>query len=474
MDRQQLFALLPIICLSTSVLAVMLAVIIRRQFALACQVASAGIVLTLLSIVASGDSPVQVTSLLIMDHYALFFMALLLLAGLAVIAFCYDYFSDHAGNNEEILILILTALLGSMVLVASCHFAAFFIGLETLSVSLFVLIGYCFEHTKALEATIKYLILSGVSSAFILMGMAFIYAQSGVLDFNGISHYLANQPQIEFVVLSGIVFIIAGLGFKLSLVPFHLWAADVYEGASAPIASFVATVSKGAVFALLLRYMINSGSYVYVPLLTILKVIAVITIVIGNLLALEQQNVKRLLAYSSIAHIGYLLLALIAGSSITGKLLVETVNFYLVAYFIAMLGAFGVIATLSTPKDESLDFSCYQGLFWRKPWLAATFTIMLLSLAGIPMTAGFIAKFYLFTAGVAGKLWGLLLILIAGSGLGLYYYLRIIIVMSMNMTSNLYQPDQPIRKNVSFMTLAILTILVIWFGVFPKYLTDFL
>jgi len=312
--------------------------------------------------------------------------------------------------------------------------------------------------------------LSGVSSAFLLMGMALIYAQSGELTFSGIGHFIANQSAMNVMVLSGVILIVAGLGFKLSLVPFHLWTPDVYEGAPAPITAFIATVSKGAVFVLLLRYFINSNSYSYTPLMTVFSFIAVLSILAGNLLALLQNNVKRLLAYSSIAHIGYLLVAFIAGGSISHKLAIESVTFYLVAYFITTIGAFGVVSVLSTPQTEAGDISFYRGLFWRRPWLATSFTLMLLSLAGIPLTAGFIGKFYIFTSAADGRLWGLLLAIIVGSGLGLYYYLRIIVVMSMNIEATEIQPGKPNQNCISMAILAVLTMLLVWFGIYPDLL----
>jgi NADH-quinone oxidoreductase subunit N len=367
---------------------------------------------------------------------------------------------------------LLTALLGASVLVASSHFAAFFLGLETLSISLFVLIGYPLKQTRPLEAAIKYLILSGVSSAFLLMGMALIYAQSGELTFTGIGHFIANQSAMNVMVLSGVILMVAGLGFKLSLVPFHLWTPDVYEGAPAPITAFIATASKGAVFVLLLRYFVNSNSYAYTPLMNVFSFIAVLSILAGNLLALLQNNVKRLLAYSSIAHMGYLLVAFIAGGSISHKLAIESVTFYLAAYFITKIGAFGVVSVLSTHQTEAGDISFYRGLFWRRPWLAAIFTLMLLSLAGIPLTAGFIGKFYIFTSAADGRLWGLLLAIITGSGLGLYYYLKIIVVMSMNVEATTIKYDKPDQDWSSMATLAILTMLLVWFGIYPDFLMN--
>ncbi|MGZ5012883.1 MAG: NADH-quinone oxidoreductase subunit N [Methylobacter sp.] len=470
MNSQQLFALAPIITLAGTAIAVMLGIAVRRSFILSFSIAAVGIIASLIALgIVWRVSPVQVTLLLRMDAYALFYMALLLSAGLVVLGLCYDYFKVREGENEELPLLLLTALLGGAVLVGSSHFASFFIGLEMLSISLFVLIGYPLNQVRPLEAATKYLVLSGVSSAFLLMGMALIYAQCGELYFSDIGRYIASRQDMNVTVLSGIILIVAGLGFKLSLMPFHLWTPDVYEGAPAPITAFIATVSKGAVFALLLRYFISTDSYAYTPLLNVLSLIAVLSILGGNLLALLQNNIKRLLAYSSIAHMGYLLVAFIAGGRVPSEWVVESVTFYLLAYFITTIGAFGVVSVLSTPQMEADNISEYRGLFWRRPWLAAVFTLMLLSLAGIPLTAGFIGKFYIFTDAADGQLWGLLSAIIVGSGLGLYYYLRIIVVMSMNIETT---EIKPAYDWVSTALLAILTIALIWFGVYPNLLVD--
>jgi len=470
MNSNQLIALAPIITIAVTAVAVMLGIAVRRNFILSCGIAAVGIVIALSTLgIASQESAVRATLLILVDAYSLFYMALLLSGGLAVLGFCYDYFKEREGENEELPLLLLTALLGGLVLVGSSHFASFFIGLEILSISLFVLIGYPLNQSRPLEAAVKYLVLSGVSSAFLLMGMALIYSQCGELHFSGIGGYMTSRDNISAMVLSGTLLIVVGLGFKLSLVPFHLWTPDVYEGAPTPVTAFIATVSKGAVFALLLRYFITTYSYDYTPLLTVFSVIAGLSILGGNLLALLQNNVKRLLAYSSIAHMGYLLVAFIAGGGISSMWVVESVSFYLLAYFITTIGAFGVVSILSTPQTEADDISCYRGLFWRRPWLAATFTLMLLSLAGIPLTAGFIGKFYIFTSAADGRLWGLLLAVIVGSGLGLYYYLRIIVVMSMNVDGAAIKQPQ---DWVSTAILAVLTMLLVWFGIYPGLLVN--
>jgi NADH-quinone oxidoreductase subunit N len=240
----------------------------------------------------------------------------------------------------------------------------------------------------------------------------------------------------------------------------------VYEGAPAPVAAFVASVSKGAVFAVLLRYFAEANAYDNGSVRLVLILIAVASMLAGNLLALLQENVKRLLAYSSIAHLGYLLVAFLAA----GPRAAEAVTAYLVAYFVAILGAFGVIAVLSGSDRDAELLADYRGLFWRRPVLACTFTGMLLSLAGIPLTAGFVGKFYVLTAGVGSALWALVLVLVAGSAIGLFYYLRIVVVMFVTPLSEKAaegKAAQPRRVPASHLVLAVLVLLLLWFGVYP-------
>jgi NADH-quinone oxidoreductase subunit N len=475
MNADALIALLPFLTLTATAVAAMLAIAVRRNFARVNGIVGGGLVLSLLSLVPAGQrAPMQVTALLRMDDYALFFIALLLLAGLAVLGLCHDYFKDREGQHEELPILLSTALLGGAVLAASTHFASLFLGLETLSISLFTLIGYPVDQRRSLEAAVKYLILSGTSSAFMLMGIAFLYAESGELSFGGMGRFIASQAATDAVMVGGVVLIVAGLGFKLSLAPFHLWTPDVYEGAPAPVTAFIATVSKGAVFALLLRLFAETGGYALAPLQPVLSLIAVLSILAGNLLALLQTNVKRLLAYSSIAHMGYLLVAFIAGTEIAKPLVAESAAFYLAAYFITTLGAFGVVSVLSSPQLEAGELALFRGLFWRRPYLAGTFTLMLLSLAGIPLTAGFIGKFYVFTSGADGGFWGLLAAVIVGSGLGIFYYLRIIMTMAMEAEKTGPEFLNKPGGRLSAVTLAVLNMLLVWFGIFPQHLVQYI
>lgn len=467
MTVHELIALLPIIAIASAAVIVMLAVAIRRHYRWTVALTLLGLLASLAVLPTAADlAPVQVTPLILVDRYALFFTGLIFIAGLVVTLLCVQYFNGREGQNEELYILLLTALLGGAVLVASSHFASFFIGLEILSVSLFALIAYPVKDRLPLEAAIKYLILSGVSSAFLLFGMALIYAELGTLSFVALGNLLPAADFQLTLVAVGIIMIIVALGFKLSLVPFHMWTPDVYQGAPAPITAFVATVSKGAIFALLLRYFILSEAYTYEPLLVILSLIAIASILVGNLLALLQDNVKRILAYSSIAHLGYLLVAFVAGGIVGSEFAVESVAFYLVAYFIMTLGAFGIVAALSSPEREQENLEDYQGLFWRRPGLAGIFTAMLLSLAGIPLTAGFIGKFYVFASGVDASLWLLVWAVVIGSGIGLYYYLRVVLVMARSPVEPSPRPIRP-TPSLEGITLTVLAALLLWFGVYP-------
>lgn len=421
---------------------------------------AATVVAFLILPVISSQVPAQVTPLLLIDGYALFYMGLILLSLLVVILFSYDYLNGRRESPDEYYILLLIATLGSIILVASSHFASFFLGLEILSVSLYALIAYD-RRPLMIEAGLKYLVLAAASSSFLLFGTALIYAQLGTMSFPQIALKLSSAGTIDLIYAVAIVMIIIGIGFKLSLVPFHMWTPDVYEGAPVPVTAFIATVSKGAVFALLLRYFSGLGPRVHDSLFAIFTIIAIASMFAGNLLALFQTNIKRLLAYSSIAHLGYLLVAFLS----SGPLRVSAVTFYLVAYFVMTLGAFGVVTVLSGKEKDADEIEDYQGLSKRRPALAATFTMMLLSLAGMPLTAGFIGKFYLVAAGVGSMIWLLVIILLVNSAIGLFYYLRVIAIMYVSGLAPEVTAPSPILTGG--LVLAALLIALVWLGVYP-------
>jgi NADH-quinone oxidoreductase subunit N len=455
-------ALTPLLILGGATVAVMLAVALRRNYNAAVMLTLIGLTVSFRSLwVTKGNLPLQVTPLLVMDRYAFFYIGLIVAAAIAVVLISYDYFRKTEGDNEELYILLLAATLGASVLVASSHFASFFLGLELLSVSLYGMISYIYMRPLSVEAGIKYLVLAAVSAAFLLFGMALVYMASGTMEFDRMAALVTAGKLSSELMLPGIALIITGFGFKLALVPFHFWTPDVYQGAPAPVAAYVATVSKGAMFALLLRYIGTSGANNYTAVSAIFSIIAISSMFAGNILALLQDNVKRILAYSSIAHVGYILVAFIAG----GQFGALAVTFYLVAYFITIIGAFGVVAVLSSENRDAENIDDYRGLFWQRPALAAVFTVMLLSLAGIPITAGFIGKFYIVTAGASSSIWALIIILVITSAIGLFYYLRVIVVLYGD-ASKAPAANYSLAP-LGNIVLGLLTAVLLLFGVFP-------
>lgn len=478
LTTQHFIALLPLLVTCTTIVVVMLAIAWKRNHAMAFILSVVGLNLALLSIIpALGVTPIEVTPLMRVDKFACYYMALVLAATLACTTLTHAYLGGESGkqgypgNREELYLLMLLSAAGGLVLVSAQHLAGLFIGLELLSVPTYGMIAYAFFNKRSLEAGIKYMVLSAAGSAFLLFGMALLYAESGSLSFAGIGTQLAANGLPNLIAQIGIGMMLIGLAFKLSLVPFHLWTPDVYEGAPAPVAAFLATASKVAVFAVLLRlYQISpvtSGGW----LNDLLSVLAIASILFGNLLALLQSNLKRLLGYSSIAHFGYLLIALIASKGLA----VEAIGVYLATYLLTSLGAFGVITLMSTPysgRDADALYE-YRGLFWRRPYLTAVLTVMMLSLAGIPLTAGFIGKFYVVAAGVESQQWLLLGSLILGSAIGVFYYLRVMVTLFL-AEPNLKRHDAPFNwgQRTGGVMLLFVALLVFVLGVYPQPLLE--
>jgi NADH-quinone oxidoreductase subunit N len=464
-----LIAILPLIIVAGAAVVIMLVIALHRSHRLTAGLALAALAGAFAAIFrALAPEPALVTSLLIIDRFSLFYMGLVFAASAAVILLAYGYLAARDCRREEFYILVLLATLGSAVLVSAAHFASFFLGLEILSVSLYALVAYV-PRAGSVEAGIKYLVLAAASAAILLFGMALVYAETGTMRF-------AAEPVIPSTpALVGLALIVVGVGFKLALVPFHMWTPDVYEGAPAPVTAFIATVSKGAMFAFLLRFADAFGNHARPEQVVIFSAIAVLSMLVGNLLALLQTNVKRLLAYSSIAHLGYLLVAFMAGRE-RGA---EAATFYLVAYFVTMLGALGVVTVLSPATRDADRMEDYRGLARRRPVVAAVFTAMLLSLAGVPLTAGFIGKFFVLGAGVAEHLWMLVLVMAAASAVSIFYYLRLVIEMYReaepsggNMVTQQHVTMPPSVSLTGGIVLAAMALALIGLGVYPGPLAE--
>jgi NADH-quinone oxidoreductase subunit N len=306
-----------------------------------------------------------------------------------------------------------------------------------------------------------------MSTAFMLFGIALLYAQTGNLSYAGIQAALAQHEQPPMLAWAGCAMIFIAFAFKLSFAPFHLWTPDVYEGAPAPVAAFLATASKVAVFAAFVRLidvlpMMNMGA-----MHDALVAVAGLSIVVGNLLALTQSNIKRMLAYSSVAHFGYLLIAVVSRINLQQP----AIAVYLVTYVITALAAFGVVVQVSSPYQgaDADNLHNYRGLFWRRPYLASVMTVAMLSMAGIPMTAGFIGKFHVVMTGVGAHLWWLLAALVVGSAMGLYYYLRFMVTMYL-LEPGMRRFEAPMNwgRTTGGLMLLAAAVLVILLGVYPQ------
>src|SRR5580700_656230 len=383
MSSPALTASLPLLITALTSVVVMIAIAIKRSHRAAAAITFVGFAASFISLwPAFSAAPVPIASLLTVDQYALVYMALVLAAGAAVVLLAFPYLERRSEHKEEFYLLLILATLGSMVLTAASHAVSLFLGIELLSIALYALISYPRTEALPVEAGIKYLVLAASSSAFLLFGLALLYITEGSMDLGRMGH--SSELAGGFVPLAGMVLVVTGIGFKLAVVPFHLWTPDVYQGAPLPVAAFIATVSKGGVFAFLLRWL-EIGGGASPALLLVLATVAIASMLAGNLLALRQTNIKRLLAYSSIAHMGYFFVAVIVGGAL-GR---AAATYYLICYIVTILGAFGSLMALSSGARDAETFEDVRGLFWRRPVLASVFTAMILSLAGIPLTAGF-------------------------------------------------------------------------------------
>jgi NADH-quinone oxidoreductase subunit N len=466
MGSGEIGAMLPMILVSAAIIIVVLAATVRRNHTAAMLLTIAGLIASFISLFTSGaDYPRNIGILFIIDRYALYFMGLILISSFVVTLMAYSYLRGRSENREEMYIMILLSTLGAMALAAAAHFISFILALETLTVSLYVMIGYLRDEGICLEAAIKYLILAAASSSFLLLGGALIYTETASMAFTEIAGFITGSGIFSggLFLPAGTALVIVGVGFKLGVVPFHMWTPDVYQGAPAPVTAFVASVSKSAVVALILRYLAITGLQPGSTAAIAIAIIAVLSMFGGNILALMQNNVKRLLAYSSIAHLGYVLVALAA----LGDIAADAIMFYMTAYSFTIIGAFGLISFISRADSEITSLDDYRGLFWRRPFTAAVLSIMLLSLAGIPLTGGFIGKFFIIGAGISRSLWPLVIVLIVTSAIGLYYYLRVIAYMIAGRPEG--EPVK-ITESLSWVNHLILLVLVgvtVYLGVYP-------
>ncbi|UWG99283.1 NADH-quinone oxidoreductase subunit N [Dehalobacter sp. DCM] len=397
----------------------------------------------------------------IVDDFAVFFKQLFLIAAILVILTSTVYVRKMCGNYEFYIITLFAAL-GMMVMASAGDLLTLYVALETMTISFYILAGYKTD-LKSSEAGIKYLVLGAVSSGILLYGISLVFGMTGTFVIRDIAANIMLMDGLSPAILVGIIFLLSGLSFKISLVPFHMWAPDVYEGAPTPVTAFLATGSKAASFAVVARILIEALPAYSAQWTFILAILAAVTMVIGNIAAIPQKNIKRMLAYSSIAQAGYIITGIIAVSSAG----VKAVAFYSMVYVFATIGAFAVVITFSqnTDSDEIKD---YAGLAQRSPFMAAVLTICLLSMAGIPPLAGFVGKFYLFSSIVTqGFLW-LVIIGLVMSMVSAYYYLLVVKAMYMHDPVCHTPIKVPFGTNVALLLVLILTVVL---GVYAEPLS---
>jgi NADH-quinone oxidoreductase subunit N len=361
------------------------------------------------------------------DSFSFYFIYLFLLVAALVILGSMNYLERDHAQHGEFYALLLMGTVGMCFMAASTDLIMIFLGLEISSISTYILAGYRREDRLSNEASLKYFLLGSFATAFLLYGIAFIYGLTGTTNLLVASARLGDPARWTALAQVALVLIFVGLAFKLSTAPFQIWAPDVYQGAPAPVTAFMSVGPKAAAFAVLLRVFLGSVSVVTPAAFWILWISAALTMCVGNLGALWQSNVKRLLAYSSIAHAGYVLVGVTAG----GERGIQGVSYYLVAYALMNVGAFLLIAQLAGSGERLLQVDDYKGLAYERPAIAACLTVFLLSLAGFPATAGFLGKFYLFRAAIHSHLVGLTTLALLNSVVSVYYYFKIIVAMYM-------------------------------------------
>ncbi|MFQ6038271.1 MAG: NADH-quinone oxidoreductase subunit N [Candidatus Aminicenantales bacterium] len=395
-----------------------------------------------------------------LDNLALFLSIILILATFLIILISMKYLSLQRANYGEYYTLLLFALSGMLIMVSSSDLIVIFLGLEVLSVSSYALAGLRREDEKSSEAAIKYFLLGSFASAFLVFGIALLFGATSSTGIAEIIRFFRSGAELGPMALAGLALVAVGFGFKIAVVPFHMWTPDVYQGAPTPITAFFSVGPKAVGFAVLLRifYPYFEGALGSQALFSLLWVIAVLTMVVGNLIALRQTHVKRILAYSSIAHAGYLMVAILARDN-------QSLIFYLTVYLFMNIGAFASVIALGKRDHEYLELEDYRGIGFKYPWIGATFSVFLVSLAGFPPTGGFLAKFYVFSAAVREGLVWLVIIGILTSLVSVFYYLRIIVYMYMREPS--YEVDIEIENPALFLVLFLCLYGVLQLGIFP-------
>lgn len=410
-----------------------------------------------------GRNTTSFSGLLVVDDFAIFFQLAFLLAAALVALSAVAFLERYPGAEGEFYGLMLFSTTGMMLMAGTRELVSIYLALELTSISLYLLAGLAKRDRKSSEAALKYLLLGALSSAILLYGMALLYGLSGTTDLAGIAKVVGQGSSPALLMAMALV--ASGFGFKIAAVPFQMWAPDVYEGAPTPVTAFLSVASKAAGFSVVIRVFTVAMGGIQADWVTLFAVLSALTMTLGNVVALTQQNIKRMLAYSSIGHAGYLLLG-VAAATVSG---VSSVMFYLLAYTVTNVAAFTVVILASTAiPDDRIEG--YSGLHRRAPLLAFAMAVSLLSLAGLPPMAGFFAKFYLFAAAYqAGLVWLVVLGLI-NSAISLFYYVWVIRQMYLVAPSD----EEPVRfPATAFASLVVAVVAVLALGIFSDPFVSF-
>jgi NADH-quinone oxidoreductase subunit N len=400
------------------------------------------------------------SGLINLDPYSWFCNLLLLIAAGVTILTSLRYLSDEGNDIYEYFVLLLFATAGMMFMVSANHFLVIFVGLETLSIAIYVMAGMMPDNQKSREAGLKYLLLGAFSSGIFLYGAALLYGSAGTLSLPGIAKYLQTNPTGPMAAV-GMGMLLVGFSFKVAAAPFHMWTPDVYDGAPSPLTGYMSVAVKAAAFAVFVRVFFAALPTLQVDWVQILWVLAALTMIVGNVVALVQDNIKRMLAYSSIAHAGYIMVGMVAGKELGAS----AILYYLLAYTFTNLGAFAVVALVGRKGEANINIDDYRGLANSHPLLALVMSIFLFSLAGIPPTAGFVGKFAIFGAAVsAGYIW-LVIIGVLTSAASVFYYFRV--VMKMYMEAPEKEPASLSFGPAMLLALSISVVAVLYIGICP-------
>jgi NADH-quinone oxidoreductase subunit N len=402
--------------------------------------------------------------LIAVDRFALFFKVIFLVAALMTVLMSVRYLEIEGASPGEYYFLILCSTLGMMIMAGGVDLITSFIGLETMAVSFYILAGFIKPNQRSNEAAVKYFLLGAFSLGILLYGMSILYGLSGTTKMSDMATVFASEDRSLLLVLA-VILVVAGMAFKIAAVPFHMWAPDVYEGAPTPVTAFLSVGSKAASFAMLLRIFMTALPSMNADWKLLFEVLAIVTMTVGNLAALTQTNLKRMLAYSSIAHAGYLLIGVVAGAP-RGR---AAMLIYLLIYAFMQLGAFAVIVMMRRRDMVGDELKDLSGLHFRHPFAAFAMLLFMLSLGGIPPTAGFMGKFWLFGAAIeAGYVW-LAVIGVLNSAISLYYYIRIVVFMYLKKETT---GSEPTASPALTLTLAAAVVATIALGIYPRLLFE--